>query len=286
LSEIGKSVRIERIVNRDSGNTVIIPLDHGISVGPIKGLVNLADMVDKVAKGGANAVLQQKGMVRHGHRGYGSDVGLIVHMSASTSLGPDPNNKVQVCQVEECLKMGADAVSVHINIGSETESDQLSILGCVAESCDFWGMPLVAMMYPRGKSISNPNAPDVVAHAARAGAELGADIVKTNYTGDPDTFRNVVEGCPVPVVIAGGPKTETDMEFLQMIEGAIEAGARGVAIGRNVFQAEDPIKMTRAISGSSALRFPRSPPPLHLPSPAAPLLAAFLWQLHLQAQAS
>ncbi len=79
-------------------------------------------------------------------------------------------------------------------------------------------------------------------HAARAGAELGADIIKTNYTGDPDTFRHVVEGCPVPVVIAGGPKTETDLEFLQMIEGAIEAGARGVDIGRNVFQAEDPTR--------------------------------------------
>ena len=162
MSEIGKRVRIERIMDRDSGNTVIIPLDHGISVGPIKGLVDLPQMVNKVAKGGANAVLQQKGMVRHGHRGYGQDVGLIVHMSASTSLGPDPNNKVQVCQVEECLKMGADAVSVHINIGSETESDQLSILGCVSERCDFWGMPLVAMMYPRGKGIINPNDVEVV----------------------------------------------------------------------------------------------------------------------------
>ena len=129
MSEIGKRVRIERIMDRDSGNTVIIPLDHGISVGPIKGLVDLPEMVNKVAKGGANAVLQQKGMVRHGHRGYGRDVGLIVHMSASTSLGPDPNNKVQVCLVEECLKMGADAVSVHINIGSETESDQLEHTG-------------------------------------------------------------------------------------------------------------------------------------------------------------
>lgn len=248
MSEIGKRVRIERIMDRVSGNTVIIPLDHGISVGPIKGLVNLADMVDKVAKGGANAVLQQKGMVRHGHRGYGRDVGLIVHMSASTSLSPDPNDKVQVCQVEECLKMGADAVSVHINIGSDTESDQLNFLGSVAERCDFWGMPLVAMMYPRGKSIPNPNDPDVVAHAARAGAELGADVIKTNYTGDPDTFKRVVAGCPVPVVIAGGPKTSTDLEFLEMIEGAIGAGGRGVAIGRNVFQHEDPEKMTRAIS--------------------------------------
>jgi len=248
LSEIGKRVRLERIMDRDSGNTVIIPLDHGISVGPIKGLVNLPEMVNKVAKGGANAVLQQKGMVRHGHRGYGRDVGLIVHMSASTTLGPDPNNKVQVCQVEECLKMGADAVSVHINIGSETESDQLSIMGCVSERCDFWGMPLVAMMYPRGKGIANPNDVEVVAHAARAGAELGADIIKTNYTGDPETFRRVVEGCPVPVVIAGGPKTETDMQFLEMIEGAMKGGARGVAIGRNVFQADDPVKMTMALS--------------------------------------
>lgn len=248
MSETGKRVRIERIIDRESGNTVIIPLDHGISVGPIKGLVNLPEMINKVAKGGANAVLQQKGMVRHGHRGYGRDVGLIVHMSASTSLGPDPNNKVQVCVVEECLKMGADAVSVHINVGSETEAEQLKILGGVSERCDFWGMPLVAMMYPRGKGIIDSNEVSVVAHAARAGAELGADIIKTNYTGDPDSFRKVVDGCPVPVVIAGGPKTETDLEFLQMIEGAMKAGARGVAIGRNVFQHDDPTKMTEAIS--------------------------------------
>lgn len=95
--ETGKVVRLERITNRDSGNIVIIPMDHGISIGPVKGLVNLSDIVNKVAAGGANAVLMQKGMVGHGHRGYGRDIGLIVHMSASTSLGPDPNDKVLVC---------------------------------------------------------------------------------------------------------------------------------------------------------------------------------------------
>lgn len=248
MSEIGKRVRLERILDRNSGNTVIIPMDHGISVGPVKGLVKLSDMINKVADGGANSVLLQKGMVKHGHREYGSDVGLIVHMSASTSLGPDPNDKVQVCQVEEALKVGADAVSVHINIGSETEAEQLKKLGGVSERCEFWGMPLVAMMYPRGDKISDPNDLEVVALAARAGAELGADIIKTNYTGDPDTFKQVVAGCPVPVVIAGGPKTETDQEFLEMIRGAIDAGGRGVAIGRNVFQHEDPTKMTKAIA--------------------------------------
>jgi fructose-bisphosphate aldolase/2-amino-3,7-dideoxy-D-threo-hept-6-ulosonate synthase len=109
-------------------------------------------------------------------------------------------------------------------------------------------MPLLAMMYPRGKDIINPHDPELIAHVARVGAELGADVVKTLYTGDPDTFKDVVQGCPVPIVIAGGPKTNTDEEFLQMIEGAMEGGARGVAIGRNVFQHENPTKITKAIT--------------------------------------
>ncbi|MFA0823083.1 MAG: 2-amino-3,7-dideoxy-D-threo-hept-6-ulosonate synthase [Methanomethylovorans sp.] len=248
MSEIGKSIRIERIMDRNSRNMVIIPMDHGISDGPIKGLTNIADSINKVAEGGANAVLMQKGMIKHGHRGYGHDVGLIVHMSASTSLGPDPNNKVQVCSVEEVMKMGADAVSIHVNVGSETEADQLQKFGKVAEDCNNWGIPLLAMMYPRGKKVTNPHDPVMVAHAARVGAELGADVVKTVYTGDVDSFKDVVKGCPVPVVIAGGPKTETDEQFLEMIRGAIDAGSRGVAIGRNVFQHENPTKITRAIT--------------------------------------
>ncbi len=248
MTEIGKKIRIERIMHRDSRNMFIIPMDHGISDGPINGLINIAESINKVADGGADAVLMQKGMITHGHRGYGHDVGLIVHMSASTSLGPDPNNKIQVCTVKEAVQMGADAVSIHINIGSETEAYQLHKLGAVAQQCDEWGMPLLSMMYPRGKNIVNPHDPELVAHVARAGAELGSDVIKTLYTGDPDSFRQVVEGCPVPIVIAGGPKTNTDQEFLEMVRGAIDSGARGVAIGRNVFQHQNPTQMAKAIS--------------------------------------
>ena len=248
MSEIGKNIRLERIMDRESRNMVIIPMDHGISIGPVAGIVDLPEAGNKAAEGGANAVLMQKGMAKHGHRGYGQDIGLIIHMSASTSRAPDPNNKVQVCTVEEAIKLGADAVSVHINIGSETESKQLRKLGMVAESCDTWGMPLIAMMYPRGKNITNQNDPELVAHVARAGAELGADIIKTNYTGDPDSFKDVVAGCPVPVVMAGGPKANTDREFLEMVAGAMKGGARGVAIGRNVFQHKNPAAMTRALT--------------------------------------
>ncbi len=248
MSEVGKKIRLERIINRDTKKTIIVPMDHGVSLGPIKGLEDMPTIINKIAEGGANAVLLHKGIVKQGHRGYGRDIGLIVHLSASTSLGPDPNNKVLVTSVEEAIKLGADAVSVHINIGADNEAEMLSILGKVAESCMNWGMPLIAMMYPRGKKIKSEHDVEVVKLAARAGAELGADIVKTNYTGDIDSFREVVKGCPVPVVIAGGPKMNTAKDVLQMLYDAVEAGGAGASIGRNVFQAEDPTKMVMAMS--------------------------------------
>ncbi|KAF5075349.1 2-amino-3,7-dideoxy-D-threo-hept-6-ulosonate synthase [Methanobacterium aggregans] len=246
---IGKRIRIERILNRKTGRCVIVPMDHGVSVGPIPGIIDMTDTIDEVASGGANAVLMHKGMVGCGHRGYGRDIGLIIHLSASTSLGLDPDNKVLVTSVEKALKIGADAVSVHVNIGSEKEPEMLMKLGSISEICDNWGMPLIAMMYPRGQNITNEHDVEVVKLAARAGAELGADIIKTNYTGDPDTFKEVIDGCPVPVVIAGGPMVETDRELLEMVKNSVDVGGAGVAIGRNVFQARSPQKTTRAIAG-------------------------------------
>ncbi len=245
---IGKKIRIERIINRKTGKTVIVPVDHGVSIGPVAGITNMCETIDEVASGGANAVIMHKGMVDNGHRGYGTDIGLIIHLSASTSLGPDPDHKVLVTSVEKALKIGADAVSVHVNVGSDKEPEMLETLGITSEICDEWGMPLIAMMYPRGEKITDEHDVDVVKLAARAGAELGADIIKTNYTGDPDTFSEVVNGCPVPVVIAGGPKVETNEELLMMVKNAVNVGGAGVAIGRNVFQAESPRKTTRAIA--------------------------------------
>ena len=142
---IGKSVRLERIIDRNSGRTVIIPMDHGVTVGPIKGLTNMRDAVSKVVAGGANAVLMHKGSPRFCHRGSGKDVGLIIHLSAGTTLSPDPNAKELACTVEEALKLGADAVSVHINLGADTDKEMLRQLGYVGERCMEWQMPLLAM---------------------------------------------------------------------------------------------------------------------------------------------
>jgi DhnA family fructose-bisphosphate aldolase class Ia len=121
-------------------------------------------------------------------------------------------------------------------------------LGQVSERCLEWQIPLVAMMYTRGPKIQDEYEPHNVEHAARVGAELGADIVKVVYTGSVESFAGVVEGCPVPVVIAGGAKMGSDEEIFSMVEGALQAGAAGVSIGRNAFQHEDPTKMVQALS--------------------------------------
>jgi fructose-bisphosphate aldolase/2-amino-3,7-dideoxy-D-threo-hept-6-ulosonate synthase len=245
---IGKKIRMERIIDRKTKRTVIAPMDHGVTIGPIKGIVNISETINSIRNGGANAILMHKGIVNQGHRGYGIDIGLIIHLSASTSLSPDPNNKVLVTSVEKSIQLGADAVSVHVNIGSKTEPKMLKELGEVAETCSQWGIPLLAMMYPRGEKIKNELDVELVKHAARVGSELGVDIVKTNYTGDPASFEEVVEGALVPVVIAGGPKVDTDAELLKMAKDSIDVGGAGVAFGRNLFQAKDPEKITKAIS--------------------------------------
>ena len=248
MSNIGKSIRLERLFNRKSKKIIIVPMDHGLTLGTIKGLENLADMINKVALGGANAVLEHSGMVGAGHRQYGNDIGLIIHLSGATTLSPHPNKKVLVCSVERALKMGADGVSIHINIGADEEPDMLQDARTVIEASREWGMPLLAMMYPRGKKIKDENAPDVVNIAIRAGAELGADIVKTNYTGDIDSFKNIVKGVNIPVIIAGGPKMDTIPELFQLVYDSIQAGGAGVAFGRNVFQADNPTKVVECLS--------------------------------------
>jgi len=246
---IGKVVRLERIINRNTGKTVIVPMDHGVSSGPIKGLKNIRETVQKVAEGGANAIIMHKGIVKDGHRGKGRDVGLIVHMSASTDLSLRKNDKVLVCTVEEAIKLGADGVSIHVNIGAEDEKQMLKDFGVVSKECLEWQMPLVAMLYYRGPEVKDPFDPKAIAHIARIGAELGADIVKVPYTGSPDTFREVVEGCPVPVVIAGGPKVNSDEELLRMVyDAVVVAGCAGLSIGRNIFQHDNVEKITKVLS--------------------------------------
>ena len=235
---IGKEIRLERIMDRNTNRAVIIPMDHGFTMGQIEGLRNMTGIVSEVSEAGANAIVLHKGMVKGGHRTRGKDIGLIVHLSASTSLNPDPDDKVLVCTVEEAVALGADAVSIHITLGAPHESRMIESAGGVVRDCNRWGMPLLVMIYPRGEGI-DPQSPQSIGHCVRVAEELGADLIKTNYTGDPEPFRQITAACSVPVMIAGGEKGG-DLETLTTIRDAIAAGAAGVCMGRNAFQREDP----------------------------------------------
>jgi predicted phospho-2-dehydro-3-deoxyheptonate aldolase len=230
------------------GSWVMVPLDHGIGMGPLQGLADIRAPLRAAADGGATCVTLHKGLVPF-TAAVADRLGVLLHLSASSDAAPDPQDKRLVATVEEALRLGCDGVSLHVNVGSLTEARQLEDAGRVATQCAEWGVPLVTMAYPRGPKVTAPHDPKLVAHAARLACELGADAVKVPYTGDTGTFRDVVQGCPVPVLVAGGPRTGDFATFLADLKGARQAGARGCSVGRNVFQHPDPKAAVAAVAG-------------------------------------
>ncbi|WP_135829346.1 2-amino-3,7-dideoxy-D-threo-hept-6-ulosonate synthase [Halorussus halobius] len=239
----GTAARLERIGTGDK--YVIVPMDHGITLGAVTGLVDIESTVDAVTRGGADAVLTQKGVAPRVHPNK-NGAGYVVHLNASTSIGPDSNDKRLTGTVTEAVRAGADAVSFHINVGSEYEREQLAELAEVTDDAAEYGMPVLAMAYARGPGVDEHDAENL-GHAVRLAEEVGADVVKTAYSGEADSFERVVESTRLPVVIAGG-EPEGDRATLDAVRGAMDAGAAGVSIGRSVFQHDDPEAITRAVS--------------------------------------
>ena len=240
----GYEIRLNRIMRK--GKMLCIPMDHGISNGPIEGLEDPHAMIYKCESHGLTSVIINKGILKTMPKP--TKAGILVHFSGSTSLSMTPNRKMLTGTVEEAIRLGADGISLHINIGGKEEPEMIEQLGAIAELTHKWSIPLLAMMYPRGENVKDPHDPEIVAHVARIGAECGADIVKTLYTGDVESFEKVVKSTPVPVVIAGGPKAKTDQDILQMTEDAMTAGAKGVTYGRNIFAHKNPQQIVQALA--------------------------------------
>ncbi|WP_280264751.1 2-amino-3,7-dideoxy-D-threo-hept-6-ulosonate synthase [Nocardia wallacei] len=244
----GKRVRFCRLLNESSDSLLLVPLDHSVADGPITTGSELVRLARIVADNGADGLILHKGRVRFLPPELFRHISLIVHLSGSTAHAPDADAKILLALVEEAVELGADAVSVHVNLGSATETRQLGDLGQVAERCSRWGMPLLAMIYPRGPQIIDPAAEHLVAHAASIAADLGADIVKTPYTGDLESMARVVASCPIPVVTAGGAPVHDDDTLSQAVSEVMASGALGVAMGRNIFRSNNPAETTRRVA--------------------------------------
>jgi fructose-bisphosphate aldolase/2-amino-3,7-dideoxy-D-threo-hept-6-ulosonate synthase len=239
----GLAARLARIGTND--RYVVVPMDHGITLGAVTGLVDIESTIDAVTRGGADSVLTQRGLAPRVHANL-NGAGYIVHLNASTVVGPDTNDKRMTGTVRDAIRAGADAVSLHLNVGSNHEREQIEDLAQLTGEASDYGLPVLAMNYARGPGVDEHDA-EALGHAARLGEELGADIIKTAYSGDAESFERVTESTRLPVVIAGG-EPDSNLESLRAVRGAMDGGAAGVSVGRTIFQHENPEAITRAVS--------------------------------------
>ena len=257
-SSAGKARRLKRLFSHPSGRVVFVPIDDGLISGPFGGLHNLADLLSSIAHGRPDGLIAFPGPLRN-YSQLLLDTPTVLNATASTTLSQH-THKRPISTVLHALSIGADAVAVHVNISSPHEGDMLRTLSRTAAVCDTHGVPLLCIVYPRTHNadgsdnnydVLRRDSPerytDLVAHACRVSAELGADLIKTQYTGDAHSFRRVVDACrPVPVIIAGGPKAAATSVFTMALD-ALSAGAAGVSFGRNVFLRQHPSRWIEAL---------------------------------------
>lgn len=258
MEQIGRTKRLKKIFSHESGKIVIVPLDDSLLAGATNGLEILEPKVKNIITAEPNAIIGFQGLFKN----YSNIIGntpCILNITASTTMSKH-TKKVLVGSVELAMMLGVEAVAVHVNISSKYESEMLKLFGDVSLQCHRLGMPLMGIMYPRNenengndnnyydlKKSNRKKYAELVAHAARIGVELGADFIKTQYTGDPETFKYVIEACnPVPVVVAGGTPLNM-LEMLKIAEGAIKGGGAGISFGRNIFTRENPTIYINAV---------------------------------------
>lgn len=239
----GKRNRLSRILNPDTGRGLIIAVDHGMALGPMSGLEKPAEVFE-VLEPWTDAWLMTKGIFTHVYEPHG-DKGIILRASGGATIaGPDITGEGITASVEELLMLSADGVAFSVYIGSPNEHETLRNFSMIAEACRRWEIPLVGVTAV-GKDKEKAQDSRFITLCARVAAEHGADIVKTYYTAED--FDKVTSGCPVPIAIAGGPKCDTDEETLAMIRGALDGGAAGIVMGRNIWQSGRAVALIKAV---------------------------------------
>jgi len=231
------------------GKGILLAYDQGLEHGPSKDFneksVDPAYILEIAKKGRFTGVIFQKGVAE---KYYEGTVPLIIKVNGKTSLPKGEPIASQICSVKQAKALGAKAVGYTIYLGSAHENLMLSEFGRIQQEAHELGLAAITWVYPRGEAVTNDTAPEIVAYAARAGLEAGADAVKIKYTGDSNSFRWAVKSAGAArVFMSGGPKAPTDEAFLTQVKGAIDAGASGLAVGRNVWQHERPLEMAAAL---------------------------------------
>jgi fructose-bisphosphate aldolase/2-amino-3,7-dideoxy-D-threo-hept-6-ulosonate synthase len=251
--DVGKTMRLKRVIDAE-GVSVICALDHGMTSPTfLEPLADITQRTREAVAGGSNVIMMSKGMIRIAAEGFSATTSLALLVSASASPDGDRPEIVQIAEVEEALTLGADAVVLFTALGGDTEAGMIRILSSVGRECAILGMPFIAeaefpTTYATVEELKQQYGFEYLRRNVRLCAELGADIVKTNWPGDQDEFGRCVEAANgIPVVLAGGSRLGDD-ELLTRMEQAMAAGAIGCSVGRNIFMHANPEAITRALS--------------------------------------
>jgi 3-hydroxy-5-phosphonooxypentane-2,4-dione thiolase len=239
--EWGMQNRLSRLIQKD-GKALFLPIDHGYFQGPTHCLEKPAETIKPIYQY-ADALMLTRGVLRN-CVDPAIEKPYIMRVSGAVSVvGEDLANESLVTGIKEIIRLNASAVSMSVFVGSKYENKSLTNLSKLVDACEDYGVPVMAVCAV-GKELEKREA-RYLALAARIAAEIGARVVKTYYT--KEHFEKVVDGCPVPIVIAGGPKTETQREVFDFVYDGMQKGAIGVNLGRNIWQTEHPIASIRAI---------------------------------------
>jgi DhnA family fructose-bisphosphate aldolase class Ia len=242
---IGTPIRLRRIFPPGGRRLFAVPLDHSVSMGPIPGLETTAPLAEELQEAGVDLLIAPKGAVRELASVLRPGTLLAVHLSASTSLGTEPDHKVLVGSAAEAVALGADLASVQVNFGVPGEGAMLRDLGLAVDQCRALGLPLLCMAYFKGPG---GGGLEELRHACRACADLGADILKTSYPGSSAALTELFRSTPVPVLLGGGERAGTDDALLARVREVVQAGGRGICIGRNLFQRRPLLPLARRIA--------------------------------------
>jgi fructose-bisphosphate aldolase/2-amino-3,7-dideoxy-D-threo-hept-6-ulosonate synthase len=259
--QTGKAIRLKRVID-PAGVSVICALDHGMtSPAFLEPLADIRARTGEAVAGGANVIMMSKGMIRLAEPSFSPTTALALLLSASANPEGGRPQVVQIADVEEACRLGADAVVLFTALGGETEPDMIRILSSVGGECATLGMPFIAeaefpTTYATVEELSSQYGFEYLLRNVRLCAELGADIVKTNWPGDAAALGKLVEATNgIPVVLAGGSRLD-DEELLSRMQAAMECGAIGCSVGRNIFMHRSPEGITRALSRVIRDRWP------------------------------
>ncbi|MDT4761101.1 hypothetical protein [Sphaerochaeta sp. PS] len=248
----GLTIRTNALFDKRDGRSVMIAMDHGSIAGPLLGIVRPHELVDACVRAKVDGILATKGFVDASLSKWDRSTALVLRLTGGFTLLGGAFQEEMVAEPETALAYGASCAAITVKFGHEEEGRFIRQASLAIDRCHHLGLPVMLEAMAVGTNGGQKfaaNDAEAIRMVARMGAELGADLIKTYYTGSPESFSRVVEGCPVPIVILGGAKTNSVRQVFQDIHDSLEAGGKGIAMGRNIWEFGDVQKMLEAVNG-------------------------------------